>query len=46
LLAEGSGDSKSKHFNDQAAMYRKGNLKMFYLQEDVKKMPATIRRII
>jgi acyl-homoserine lactone acylase PvdQ len=42
LLAGGnSGDSKSKHFNDQAAMYRKGKFKDV-LFEDVKKCRAQL----
>jgi acyl-homoserine lactone acylase PvdQ len=36
LAGGNSGDPKSKHFNDQAEMYQKGNSKMYY-KEDVEK---------
>jgi acyl-homoserine lactone acylase PvdQ len=39
LLAGGnSGDPKSKHFNDQAEMYQKGQFKdVLFYKEDVQK---------
>jgi acyl-homoserine lactone acylase PvdQ len=38
-VAGGIGDPKSKHFNDQAEMYQKGEFKdVLFYKEDVEKM--------